>query len=190
MSSQLQPATEGVGPLLQRDYWAVFEDSPLKPSEIIDYVRSHFCEFPPSSIVRFNAPNGISKDSELDIVIMPAQSCCVRVIHEDRQSFTLGTLAGHPEAGRITFGAYRNPEGEVVFHIRSRARAATTAKLIGFLAVGDAMQTNTWTDFIRNTAAGVGARIRDVIHADKARVDAVDDDDGAASAPTYLAVGD
>jgi hypothetical protein len=52
------------------------------------------------------------------------------------------------------------------------------------------MQTNTWTDFIRNTAAGVGARIRDVIHADKARVDPVDDDDGAASTPTYLAVGD
>jgi hypothetical protein len=190
MSSRLQPASSGVGPLLQRDYWAVFDPCPLKPSEVISYVRSHFSELPPAKIVRFDAPKGVARNADLDIVILPAQSCCVRVIHEDPQSFTLGTLAGHPEAGRITFGAYRNPDGDVVFHIRSRARAATTAKFLGFLAIGDAMQTNTWADFIRNTAAGVGARIRDVIHADKQSVEFVDEDDEPLNAPTYLAVGD
>ena len=99
-------------------------------------------------------PGGIwSGDAGLDIRIRPAQQCGVRVIHEDAQSFTLATLEGHPEAGRITFGAYRNPAGAVIFHIRSRARSTTALQRLGFLAIGDAMQTNTWADFIRNAAA-------------------------------------
>ena len=100
---------------------------------------------------------------------MPA--CGVRVVHEDAQSLTLATLSGHPEAGRITFGSYRNAAGDVVFHIRSRARSGTALQRLGFLAIGDAMQTNTWADFIRNTAASVSARIAGSIHADTQEVD-------------------
>ena len=125
MADDLLPATEGAGPLLQRDYWAVFAGCTLTPSDVIARVRERFCELPPDALVRFDAPDGVGIDAELDIRIKPAQSCRVRVIHEDANSFTLGTLVGHPEAGRITFGAYRNPAGEVVFHIRSRARSSS-----------------------------------------------------------------
>ena len=59
----------------------------------------------------------------------------------------------------------------MIFHIRSRARSASVSKLIGFLAIGDAMQTNTWTGFINNTAAAVGAHIPDAIRADTKEVD-------------------
>ena len=121
------------------------------------HVKTHFCELPPASLVQFVAPDGLQKNAELDIRIVPAQSCRVRVVHEDAQSLTLGTLTGHPEAGRITFGAYRNPAGDVIFHIRSRARSASLSKRIGFLALGDAMQTNTWSGFINNTATAVHA---------------------------------
>lgn len=184
------PASKGVGPLLQRDYWAVFADCPLKPSEVIARVKSSFCEFPPSALVQFTAPGGIRIGADLDIQIRPAQQCFVRVIHEDAQSFTLGTLEGHPEAGRITFGAYRNPERDVIFHIRSRARSATTSRLIGFLAIGDAMQTNTWTDFIINVARAVGVTISGVIHADTESVEPLPEDDDPLASPTFLAVGD
>lgn len=190
MEHELLPASRGAGPLLQRDYWAVFENCPRKPSELISYVKAHFCELPPGALVRFRAPDVLDRDAELDIDIMPAQHCRVRVTHSDAQSITLGTLAGHPEAGRITFGAYRNPAGDVVFHIRSRARSSSTVKLIGFFAIGDAMQTNTWTDFIRNTAAAVGAGIRDAIVAETAHVDETPDDDEPLAAPTFRAVGD
>ena len=176
--------------MLQRDYWAVLADCPLKPSEVMTYVKEHFCALPPSSLVEFTIEGSVEKDCEFDIRIMPAQHCRVRVIHVDAQSLTLGTLAGHPEAGRITFGAYRNPAGEVIFHIRSRARSSSTAKLIGFLAIGDAMQTNTWTDFINNTAAGLGVRIRDAIRAETQRVEELPEDDEPLEAPTFLAVGD
>jgi uncharacterized protein (UPF0548 family) len=190
MNLAVLPATRGAGPLLQRDYWAVFAGCPLKPSQIMAHVKSHFCELPPASLVRFDAPLGMATNAELEIRIMPAQSCQVRVMHEDAQSVTLGTLQGHPEAGRITFGAYRNPAGDVVFHIRSRARSSSTSKRVGFLAIGDAMQTNTWTDFINNTAAAVGARITDAIHAETREVDELPEDDQPLQSPTFLAVGD
>ncbi len=190
MTAEIVPATCGVGPLLQRDYWAVFCECRLHPSEVMGQVKAQFCSLPPAALVEFTISGDIAPDAEFDILIKPAQQCRVRVIHEDALSLTLATLAGHPEAGRITFGCYRNPAGELVFHIRSRARSATTPHLIGFLAVGEAMQTNTWTDFISSAAAAVGARIRDVIHADTQRVDELPDDDEPLTRPTYAAVGD
>jgi len=189
MQESLLPATRGAGPLLQRDYWAIFADCEMKPSEIMAHVKSRFCELPPRALVTFVAPDGMSRGAELDISIRPAQSCRVRVIHEDAQSVTLATLEGHPEAGRITFGAYRNPAGAVIFHIRSRARSATASKRVGFLAIGEAMQTNTWTDFITNTAAAVGARILDAIRAETKEVHESSEDDSLQS-PTFRAVGE
>lgn len=190
MTDDLLPATRGAGPLLQRDYWAVLAGCGLKPSEVIAHVKSHFCELPPASLVAFTAPDGLKRDAELDIRIVPAQSCRVRVTHEDAQSVTLGTLDGHPEAGRITFGAYRNTAGEVIFHIRSRARSASLSSLAGFLAIGDAMQTNTWTDFINNTAAAVGAHIADAIRAETTEVEELPEDAPPLRSPTFLALGD
>ena len=190
MVGDLLPATQGAGPLLQRDYWAILGDCSLSPSAVIDRVKQDFCSLPPTSLVHFDAPAGISLNALIDIVIAPRQRCGVQVIHEDRQSLTFGTIAGHPEAGRITFGAYRNPKGEVIFHIRSRARSTTAAKRLGFLAIGDAMQTNTWTDFIRNTAALVNASVSGAIHADTIEVEETADDDEPLHAPTFVAAGD
>lgn len=190
MDARLLPASEGVGPLLQRDYWAVLSDCRLKPSEVITQVRERFCEFPPSALVRFVAAAGIAPGAQLDITILPAQQCAVRVIHADAQSFTLGTLEGHPEAGRITFGAYRNPAGGVIFHIRSRARSSSGPTRLGFLAIGDAMQTTTWTDFITSVAVTLGTPVQDVIHAESNEVEPVPEDEFPLQAPTFAAVGD
>ena len=189
VADELLPATRGAGPLLQRDYWAVLDGCTLTPVQLMTKVKANFCTLPPKSLVGFSAPEGVGLGARLDIVIVPAQPCAVRVIHEDGQSVTFNTLDGHPEAGRITFGSYRNPAGDVIFHIRSRARSTTAVKRLGFLAIGDAMQTNTWADFIRNVAALVGARIRDAIHADTATVAEAPEDDEPLRAPTFAAVG-
>jgi hypothetical protein len=190
MADSLLPATRGAGPLLQRDYWAVLAGCDLKPSDLMAHVKSHFCEFPPASLVEFVTDGCLVRDARLDIRIKPGQHCAVRVIHEDAQSVTLATLEGHPEAGRITFGAYRNAAGGLIFHIRSRARSTSPLKRIGFLAIGDAMQTNTWADFIKNAAASVGAHIPDAIHADTEHVDELPEDDDPVHSPTFRAEGD
>ena len=153
-------------------------------------VKANFCALPPAALVSFAAPDGVALHAVLDIVITPGQHCGVRVVHEDAQSVTLATLAGHPEAGRITFGAYRNAAGEVIFHIRSRARSGTTLQRLGFLAIGEAMQTNTWADFIRNTAAAVDAVIAGGIHADTDEVEETSEDGEPLQHPTFLAAGD
>jgi hypothetical protein len=190
VTGNLRPATDGAGPLLQRDYWAVFADGPCSPSELMAHVKSHFCALPPAALVSFAAPAGVTLDAVLDIVITPGQRCGVRVVHEDAQSLTFATLTGHPEAGRITFGSYRNTAGDVIFHIRSRARSGTALHRLGFLLIGDAMQTNTWTDFIRNTAASVNARIAGNISADTQAVEETLEDEEPLRFPTFLAVGD
>lgn len=184
------PASQGVGPLIQRDYWAVLQGCSMKPSELISHVREHFSEFPPPSLVRFVVAGILALGTRLDVDIRPAQRCAVTVVHEDPQSFTLGTLEGHPEAGRITFGAYRNSAGDVIFHIRSRARSSSATNRVGFLAIGDAMQTNTWTGFIANVAAAADSRVKDVIHADAVEVEAAPEDGASLASPTFLAVGD
>ena len=74
----LRPATDGAGPLLQRDYWAVLAGSAVSPSELMTHVKSHFCALPPAALVSFTAPEGVTLDAVLDIVITPGQRCGVR----------------------------------------------------------------------------------------------------------------
>lgn len=113
----------------------------------------------------------------------------VRVAHICDNSVTLATLKGHPEAGRITFGAYRNDRNDVIFHIRSRARAKSRLHVAGFLILGDPMQTTTWADFIDRLAHIVGDGVLGSIHAEKCAVDPTDAD-AACDEPTFIARGD
>ena len=190
---EMQPATNGSGPLLQRDYWAVIAGAKLPPSGIIDLLAERFPEFAPAELVKFSLADGctapIKVGDELEIEIRMAGECAVRVVHRDRNSLTLATLEGHPEAGRITFGAYRNDRGDVVFHIRSRARASGLTKYVEFLAGGDPMQTNTWVDFINALSMTVGSGVIESIHVEQTEVEdeAADEDQ---SEPTFVARGD
>jgi hypothetical protein len=188
----VMPASQGAGPLLQRDYWAVVEASRLRPSEVAALVAREFEAFAPEELVRFartcEPGRALAVGDELDIEIRMAGECGVRVVHTDACSLTLATLEGHPEAGRITFGAYRNEQGDVVFHIRSRARASDRARYLGFLMMGEAMQTNTWVDFTNAVANRAGTGVRGEIHASTEEID--DEPPEAAALPTFLARAD
>jgi hypothetical protein len=187
-------ASEGSGPLLQRDYWGVIDRCRLAPPEVAELVAKDFCSLAPEELVRFvrcDAQEGpLEVGDELDVAIRVAGRCRVRVLHRDGNSLTLGTLEGHPEAGRITFGAYRNDEGDVIFHIRSRARASSSLKYAGFLAAGEPMQTTTWTDFVDRVAHISGDGIVGVIHAETIEIEDEPDDLETVCSPTFLAVGD
>lgn len=189
---EIQPAADGSGYLIQRDYWAVLRECSLTPHDVIRILRKRFCELPPEQFVRFtrNTDAGELLDLEevLTVAIRGAGEVGVRVIHTDDNSITLGTLKGHPEAGRITFGAYRTEQGDVIFHIRSRARSKSPFYLAGFLTAGDAIQTNTWTDLIDRFAHTVGEGVIGKIQALERTVDETDED-GAMNSPTFLARG-
>lgn len=185
------PAAEGVGPLLQRDYWAVLDACPLAPSEVAGVVRERFLDFPPDDLVVFRRASGdgpLNVGDKLDVDIRMAGTTAVRVLHLDDQSITLATAEGHPEAGRITFGAYRNGRDDVIFHIRSRARSSTSTHYAGFLALGEAMQTKTWTDFIDRLAHSLADGVIGSIYVETSEVE--DDETDDADAPTFTATGD
>lgn len=186
------PAEEGVGPLLQRDYWAVLRACSLSCPDVASVVRERFLDFPPEDLVVFrrtgNDTEPLEVGDELEIQIRMAGATAVRVIHVGTNSLTLATAEGHPEAGRITFGAYRNDREDVIFHIRSRARSSTSAHYAGFLAAGEAMQTKTWTDFIDRLAHSIADGVIGSIYVETAVI--VDEEPEAVDAPTFIAEGD
>jgi hypothetical protein len=49
----LMPAHQGVGPLYQRDYWAVIDGCTAWPSQNVDDIARRFPEYPPPELVRF-----------------------------------------------------------------------------------------------------------------------------------------
>lgn len=195
-AAELLLPEQGKGPLLQRDYWAVIKGCQHPPSTVMDWVSRRFAEFAPAELCVFSradeAREGepLEPGDELKVKIQGAGTFSVRVIHKDARSLTLATLPGHPEAGRITFGAYRNEHGDVIFHIRSRARSGSQLHYLGFVTAGEAMQTNTWTEFVLRAAVTAGEGVVGVIHADTTELE--DEPDGADPEhdPTFAAKGD
>ena len=190
----LLSATEGAGPLLQRDYWAVIDRCGCSPSEVMELVASRFPEFAPRELVVFEPESEregpLEPGDELGVRIRGAGTFRVRIIHRDRQSLTLATLPGHPEAGRITFGAYRNERGDVIFHIRSRARSGSRVMYLGFRTGGEAMQTNTWTEFVNTVALTVGEGVIGFLHAESTVMKEAHESADDVRGPTFLARGD
>lgn len=188
----LLPAAGGYGPLLQRDYWALIAGCKLSPPALMQTIAARFCELPPDDLVRFSRTGEcgeLALGEAIDVRIRLAGVFRVRVVHRDAQSLTLATLAGHPEAGRITFGAYRNPVGRVVFHIRSRARSSTEARYLGFMTAGEPMQTSTWTDFVAAVAFTFGDGVDGAVHVETRAIDDEDDAPAVLCSPTFIARG-
>jgi hypothetical protein len=188
------PARHGIGPLLQRDYWGVIDACRVSPVALMDQVARQFADFAPPQLVSFARLDGSTAPLEvgvdLNVTIAGAGTFGVRVLDREAQSLTLATLSGHPEAGRITFGAYRDERADVIFHIRSRARSGSQKFAMAYAVLGEAMQTNTWTDFIWAVACTFGSGVRGTIHAETMHLS---DDDvrqrDEAGAPTFVARG-
>lgn len=187
-------ASDGIGPLLQRDYWAVIHNSRVTAPELAELLATDFCQFAPDELVQFETEGGdggtLKPGDHLEVRIRMAGPCQVRVVHRDANSLTLATVKGHPEAGRITFGAYPNEKGDIIFHIRSRARSSTRSRYAGFLTVGEPMQTNTWTDFVDRVAHTVGDGVIGVIHAETKEIEDEPQDPMTICSPTFVAVGE
>lgn len=187
----LQPASEGSGPLLQRDYWCVIRDCRFGPGELTSYVRRHFSRLPPEQLAEFEPPREgeapLELGDEMQIRLPGAGKVGVRVIHLTSSSFTVATLEGHPIAGRITFGAYRNDREDVIFHIRSRSRNASTLQYVGHVLAGEPMQSTTWTDFLDRLAHTVGDGVIGAIHEDTSKVPEEVERQDPLFSPTFIA---
>jgi hypothetical protein len=184
-----QLATEGSGPLLQRDYVAAIEGGACTPEQIRDMMLRDFARFSPEELAKFEyrdttqEPLGV--DDTMGIDIKGAGYCEVRITHVDDHSLTMRTLEGHPEAGRITMGAYRDAKGDLIFRIRSRARASGVLQQIGYELFGKGLQTRIWVTFCERIAEACGGMIRGEVAVNTEEVEEEAPDLGYSDAPTF-----
>jgi hypothetical protein len=188
---KVQLATEGVGPLLQRDYVIVIEESHCTPEQAVQWVRTDFPRFSPEELARFTLPGDGSRPLDLNdtmhVLMAGTLQCGVQVVHRDRNSFTLRTLEGHPEAGRITFGAYEDEGGRLVCRIRSRARLRHQLHRFIYQLLGKHPQTRTWIVFLERLAAACGGRRLSEVLTSTEIVPETPADRGAEDTPTFTA---
>jgi hypothetical protein len=157
-------ASQGYGPLLERSYVAVIEGAKLTPESILDRVRSEFVCFAPAETARFccrsrGEGQALQIGDVLEIELALVGNCAVKVVHVDDLRLTMRTLAGHPEAGLISFSAGRDEQERPTFEIRSRTRANGLLNFAGFLIVGKQMQARCWINFIGNLVESLGGQI-------------------------------
>jgi hypothetical protein len=187
-------AARGSGPLLQRDYQAVIEGATCPPEEAIEKVRAQFPRFSPDNLAAFECREGfdwpLEVGHEMQIVIRGAGLCHVRIVHANKRSLTLRTLDGHPEAGRITFGAYHDETGRLIFRIRSRARSSNKLKYVGYVFMGREMQRQVWITFIERIAELCGGHIESEITVKTTRVKSTLADRGEIDTPTFAVASD
>jgi hypothetical protein len=184
-------AVQGAGPLLERDYSAAIAAADCTPEDVGMKLRTDFEEFaPPETAVFRRAGEGRARSplevgDELEIRIALRGLCRVRVVHADDRSLTLRTLKGHPEAGRITFGAGRDDRGRLTFRIVSRTRASGLLNYMGYLLLGKQLQSRCWIRFIDRVAASCGGRVAGRIRVRTRRVDECAGDRGEEDSPTF-----
>jgi hypothetical protein len=187
-------ATDGKGPLFEREYRVVIADAKVSPEEMADRVKRRFPEFSPVHTAAFcradrgaDEPLGVGED--MKILVALKGGCQVRVVHEDDRSLTMRTLKGHPEAGRITFLADRDEDGNLVFTIRSRTRAGDWLSLVGYMMLGKQMQALTWTRFLGNVVKESGGRQVGSIKVSTRKVEEREADGADLDSPTIAPRG-
>lgn len=187
---QVVYASEGTGPLLERVYMAVVEGTGITPEVLARAVRERFERFAPSETACFRRPDRepgpLDVGDEMAIKIALLGDCRVRVVHVDERSVTLRTLKGHPEAGRITFGAYRDDKGRPAFRILSRTRASGLTSYLGYLVLGKQMQSRCWIRFVDRVVTDCGGRVAGGrVRVRTRKVGAEPADAPGADAPTF-----
>lgn len=186
---KLAYAKAGAGPLLQRDYVGVIQGTDWTPEDLAKQVREGFIELAPSETAAFERSDDedrpLAVGHVLKIRIGGFLPCQVRVVHVDSRSLTLRTLDGHPEAGRITFGAGRDEQDRLTFRICSRARAGGLIHYLGFLLIGRTMQARCWIRFIGRVAGACGGRLTGPVRVRTSRVEEEAADCGGPECPTF-----
>lgn len=184
----VQLATDGVGPLMQRDYVVVMEGSDRSPEAALELLLRDFPSYSPDSLACFTYPPGteppLGMDDAMDVAIVGNPLTAVRVCDLTPRSLTLRTLQRHIEAGRITFAADEDLAGRLVLRIRSRARIGDPFRLVGYLAMGVHIQTRIWITFLERWATAIGGTMVGPVLHEFDRVQESLADRGEREAPT------
>jgi uncharacterized protein (UPF0548 family) len=161
--SELQPPSDGVGPLFHRRYEVLIGGSPLSPQELVERVAADPDAAAPSEFATFKKTRG--EDGAMAVgdeylVRMPGPwDGPVRVVERTPGLFRLATLEGHLEAGQIAFSAGLDG-GRLSFGIESWARAGDRLSNLLYhqLRLSKEIQFHMWTSFLERVVLISGGR--------------------------------
>lgn len=167
-TTDTQQAKDGSGPLVHRRYEIALPDRAVTRDIVLRLMQLHLTELAPAALANFEKSEGSDEvfcvGDEYEITMLGPWNGAVRVAEMTRDSFTLVTLAGHPEAGHITFSVEEDATAFGTLRVRieswARSRDALVAAAYGTLGIGKQVQTEVWITFLQRLAvlAGVGTR--------------------------------
>ena len=175
--SDHQGIEEGVGPLMHRSFVARVRDAKLGAAALM----ARFAEEPnraaPTALARFVKINGdgdgLRVGDEFTVRMPGPWDGPVRAVEVDPTSFSLVTLAGHLEAGRIRFSARDLAPGRLELRIEAWARSGDRLSNLMFnnLRVNKEVQLHMWTSVLERLTRLSGGRRDGLVQIATARVD-------------------
>lgn len=156
----------GTGPLYHRVFGVDIDDARLRADQLVGMLAADLNSAVPSEAAAVELPahrhRALHSGDRITFRIPGPWNGPVRVLHRDSNSFRLGTLAGHMEAGQIEFRAHDRNAG-LRFEIEVWARSANRVVdlLYRHLWVGSEIQVNMWIRFCLSAARLAGGKPRD-----------------------------
>ena len=148
----------GFGQMWEKIYRLFIQDSMYSPEYLISTLKSKFTDFQPS-FNRFFASDAGIKPGEIVLIdsMTPGGpvSTGVMILYSDETSFTFCTPEGHPEAGWVSFSAYRDG-GSTVVQIYGLTRSNDPLFEAAFHLVGTKIQIRIWKHVLASLAAHLG----------------------------------
>lgn len=151
---------QGFGQLWHKTYRIRLENQQLTPAETIQIWKQNLPKFKPAEKRFYPSPAGIEPG---EIILINARtqggpiSTGVMVLYSGKNSFTLITPQGHPEAGWVTFSA--NKEGlDTVLQVDVLARSSDPLYELAFRLVGTKVQDRIWTHVLTSLAEHLNTR--------------------------------
>jgi len=151
---------QGFGQLWHKTYRIRLENQQLTPAEAIQIWKQNLPKFKPDEKRFYLSPAGI-KPGEIILINARTQggpiSTGVMVLYSGENSFTLITPQGHPEAGWVTFSAYKD-DLNTVLQVDVLARSSDPLYELAFRLVGTRVQDRIWTHVLTSLAGHLNTR--------------------------------
>jgi len=159
-----QLLTDGHGPLYVRSYQVDIAHPTLSREALMQHLTEDLNRCTPQEMAHFTKtkgePDRMAVGDEYFIYIAGPWNGPVRVINVTPTSFAFVTLAGHLEAGEITFSVLEHPERQdtIRFRIQSWARSSNrvTDLFYRVLGISQFAQTTMWVTFCKQVVAESG----------------------------------
>ncbi|MGI8421279.1 MAG: DUF1990 family protein [Gaiellaceae bacterium] len=153
--AEIQNVDAGVGPLFHRTYRVWIDDPSCAAEALMTHLTTDLNAVTPTELARFfkvRGERGVVETGDEFVVRMPGPwDGPVRVVERTPTSFRFVTLAGHLEAGQISFRVAPDERG-LVFSIESWARSSDWLSNVLYhrLRMAKEVQLHMWTSFLEN----------------------------------------